>query len=856
MAGLKVVGLEEAEAQALALSGAKGANLARMTSAGLPVPRGFVVTTDVFKAQVSPRASELEDALRGLDHEDAKALDSAGEAARNIISRLTLSPETVSAVERAYASLGGGKVSVRSSATVEDQAEASFAGQFSSYLNVSSLDDVVARIVDVWASVYTPHAIAYSLGKGISPLDCEMAVVVQAQLQPSASGVMFTRDPVNGSGNYVINATLGLGEGVVSGAYSVDYFLVNAETGEIESSDISDKELIVVGLEDGGTAEVQPPEAERRLPSLRDDEISDLVTIGKQVVELFGVDQDIEFAMVDGTPILLQARPISTGDASDSIDWEASVDTQYGWSRHFLLNRTEPLFQLQYDAARYFLDWQRRCFEETGSPRNRLHIAEIVNGYVYVRSPDVDEAALEKRQEAHGVRVDHYVDQGKSYFEGHQRPLIERRLEQLEALKPSRADLPGSVEYLDACLEAWGFAMGHLHWCMSKAERTPDWPETFHEITGDPAMDSTVFVQAVPNTITRLTARLRRLARIALSDDQLLGMFAERDYDLLEDGAFRKRPAVRSFREHFDAMLRIFGKRAGWSYGSSANILSHTWNMRPEIPLDQIGSYAEEDIDELERREAEALRERKNATRRMRRRLSGDPDRLLRFNEALVNAVNRVKMMEDHNYWMEQMATGTMREAIFAVGSILVDSGDLDDPDDVLHFSVEELRGAASAPSRDVLRSKVAERMKLREWQEGLQQPEKLGNGPLPEDPFAGMHDLPSGVGFEGGILKGVPASRGKVTGTARVMTPGEGLPRVHPGDILVAENAGSDWTPVLSILGGIVLDSGSVMQHAALVAREYRIPAVIMTKDATSVIKDGASITVDGDAGIVELDA
>ncbi|MCH8063746.1 MAG: hypothetical protein IH861_14725, partial [Chloroflexi bacterium] len=111
MASSDVVGLQEPEAQALALSGAKGANLARMTSAGLPVPGGFIVATSVFKAMVSARTSVLEDALRGLDYEDAEALDKASQAARSIISRLTLSPETRLTVETAYASLGNGKVS-------------------------------------------------------------------------------------------------------------------------------------------------------------------------------------------------------------------------------------------------------------------------------------------------------------------------------------------------------------------------------------------------------------------------------------------------------------------------------------------------------------------------------------------------------------------------------------------------------------------------------------------------------------------------------------------------------------------------------------------------------------------------
>ena len=118
------------------------------------------------------------------------------------------------------------------------------------------------------------------------------------------------------------------------------------------------------------------------------------------------------------------------------------------------------------------------------------------------------------------------------------------------------------------------------------------------------------------------------------------------------------------------------------------------------------------------------------------------------------------------------------------------------------------------------------------------------------------MDELPEDAGLEGDVLKGVAASRGNAFGPARLALPGEPLPKMHPGDILVAVNAGSDWTPYMSILGGIVLDRGALFQHAALVAREYRIPAVLMTGDATKVIKEGTVIRVDGTRGVVHLNS
>ena len=176
----------------------------------------------------------------------------------------------------------------------------------------------------------------------------------------------------------------------------------------------------------------------------------------------------------------------------------------------------------------------------------------------------------------------------------------------------------------------------------------------------------------------------------------------------------------------------------------------------------------------------------------------------------------------------------------------------MDDPDDVLHLSLGELRSAAAGAGPDDLRALVRARAAEFEKRSAMRPPPTLGAGKAPALPR--IFDPPPNTGRDGMLIRGVAASRGKVTGRARVPPMTAEPPAIEKGDILVATNAGPNWTPVFPLLGGLVLDQGAIFQHAALVAREYKIPAVIMAKDATKEIRDGQTIAVDGDQGIIEL--
>ena len=854
-----VLSLTDSSAQNPTVAGTKGANLARMVAAGISVPQGFVVTTEVFANAISKQRSSIISTISGIQPSELDELTRASDTARDFVLESGLPDSVVSAIKSAYQELGLGAVSVRSSATDEDLSKASFAGQYDTFLNVLSVESLIERLIHVWASLYSPQALAYRIRNGIAHDDVRMAVVVQRQLNPEVAGVLFTRNPLTGENQIVVNAALGLGEGVVAGSTAADHFVLESDTGKVIKSDIVTKGSKIAAVLEGGVKRMPVPEELQDSPTLDETQLAALAALGQKISSLFGGSQDVEFAIEEGIVQCLQARPI-TGivdvPTEPHADWEGSIDTNYGWLLSPMGMLRGPLYRLQQDAVESYVDGQRICFEETGSERSRNCIVQVVNGYAYMRSPDINKETIAERQARHNARCDAYIQQGTSYYVQEIEPKVEEILVGLERLRKDgdKAALSGRVTYLEEAIKALGFVMGHLHWCMTNMSSRFDWPSVYHEITDEPPGNSAVFVQAIPNMTTRLILRLRKLAKIVRDDPELSTIFAQGQYDKLKEPAFGQLPSVKTFKVQFNSLLRTYGFRTGWGFGSDTNFKTTTWGIEPAKPLALIASYAAQDLDELDRLDEESLQERQRKTRQVQSLLARDQESLQRFELNRVRAWGDVTMMENHNHLMEQCTVGQMRSAIFEMGKALVKAGFLDDPDDVLHLSLNELKAIAADNSSQDLRPLVSQRVEELQRRAGLQPPPTLGSGSMPPDSFAARYAVPEDSGLQGQVIRGVAASRGRVTGPVRLVIPDEKAPKIQRGDILVAQNVGPNWTPVFPILGALVLDQGALFQHAALVAREYRIPAVILAKDATSSITDGQVVTVDGDEGIVLL--
>ena len=348
--------------------------------------------------------------------------------------------------------------------------------------------------------------------------------------------------------------------------------------------------------------------------------------------------------------------------------WETPADSRLTWAKANLAVGIGRMLTLQQHAIRGYLEGSRACFEETGAPMARNHLARFFNGYAYVRAPDVDEADVFRRQERQQQRDATLRQQGTSLYEADIRPQVEERLVELTEFRPQRrsASRAALEEHLEAALRVFGHVMGDLHWRMAAGARL-DWPSEYRSITGEPEVASGALLQAIPNRTTRLVRRLRGLAQLVQDDPGLRDIFRRRAYDSLRDPALRGATGTR-FRGRFRSLLRDYGLQDGRGFGSGTTFTTPTWNINPEQPLDLIAVYADQDIARIERLEAGAARARRREERRVRSSLARDPDRLSRFETALVLAVENVKRMENHNHIMEQGVTGALPEAIQWMG--------------------------------------------------------------------------------------------------------------------------------------------------------------------------------------------
>jgi len=315
--------LADVDAGDLDSVGGKGASLGEMTEAGLPVPPGFVVAAETYRSFIEETGIDEElFAAVDVDADDSEALADAAERAQELI-RETPYPEEISeGILAAYDDLEGEPpVAVRSSATAEDLPDASFAGQQETYLNITRTD-LLERVKDCWASLFTQRAIYYRQEQGFDHDIVNIAVVVQRMVDAEKSGVMFTSHPTTGGPQAIIESAWGLGEAVVSGAVSPDKYVVDRGSGDVQEATVATKKTMHVRDEETGeTVERAVPSEKQDERVLSEGELDELVAMGERIEAHYDEPQDVEWAIADPTGegpelFLLQSRPITTIDDS------------------------------------------------------------------------------------------------------------------------------------------------------------------------------------------------------------------------------------------------------------------------------------------------------------------------------------------------------------------------------------------------------------------------------------------------------------------------------------------------------------------------------------------------------------
>lgn len=312
-------------------AGGKGANLGELTSAGLPVPPGFVVLREAYldsMERAGVRAELAEAHAEAMSYvDDMDRLTAASDRMRELVIKAGLSPEAREEVLAGYSTLGGDlDVAVRSSATGEDGADASFAGMNATFTNVHGADALVTAVVDCWASLFGVRVVAYRASRGFTA-EPAIAVVVQKMVASERSGVAFTADPSSGAvDRIVVEGALGLGEVVVSGSVEPDTYVVAKDGYRLLRTRIGNQAYKLVRGPDGGDMRIDLDERDGRGRVLSDLDVVGIARLAQQVEEHYEAPQDVEWAIENGRIWLVQARPITTLGTAQPVAESAPAD--------------------------------------------------------------------------------------------------------------------------------------------------------------------------------------------------------------------------------------------------------------------------------------------------------------------------------------------------------------------------------------------------------------------------------------------------------------------------------------------------------------------------------------------------
>ena len=314
----KITSFESNEAD-ISLVGGKGANLVRLVQEGFPVPDGFIINTAAYQQFLAENKliAKIKLLLMQADTKNPDFLEDISRQIRLLFTGVEISRTVRDEILLAYNVLNGGAaatrmaVAVRSSATAEDLPDMSFAGQQDTYLNIIGEDDLLAAVVNCWSSLWTARAIGYRSRNNISHFEAALAVVVQEMVESQASGVLFTANPLTGlRTETIIDATIGLGEALVSGRVEPDHYVISRVENQIISKYLGKKTISIHGLTGGGT---QVEELDRStVQALPDEQILVLSELCDRIASSYGFPQDVEWAWAKDQMFILQTRPITS----------------------------------------------------------------------------------------------------------------------------------------------------------------------------------------------------------------------------------------------------------------------------------------------------------------------------------------------------------------------------------------------------------------------------------------------------------------------------------------------------------------------------------------------------------------
>lgn len=803
--------------QDVAIAGGKGANLGEMVCAGFLVPPGAVVTADAYRQFMEENGISISEIM-----DNAESTENAAAYIRKAIVSGEIPANIKEQIIGFYLTLGtNARVAVRSSATAEDLDDASFAGQQETYLNVIGEEALLQKVKECYASLWSSRAISYRKAQGYDKQKVALAVVLQQMIESESAGVLFTQNPAGNSDDILINASYGLGEAIVSGIVSPDEYIC-ARDGKIKKSVIGSKEIQIVY--DGQGTKKESVSAEKRKQQVLDNElIRHLVTETLKIDVHYNRSMDIEWAVKDGKIYILQARSITTiGDEPQKhfsdTDFAGLPVIKPAKGRM----RENVLFNLEKLPKPYFpLDHD---FGDAVGKQKEVLITEV--GFSMNAMCPIDDYGVSSfnmggmKPNRNIIHLPGILKQMKNE-EYNTKKSSESLRSCMERFEQEKALACVSIQELGESLRRMQVLIGDTAYGRFRYAVFPQVLENFSLGRTLKKVNATLNSYDLMEGLDYVTADVNRAMaeiarRIKGNPDELKAVMSLTFSEIVQ-----KYPDL---SEAFDGFMEKYGNRSDFNCYC---FIAKTWNDDPDRLLGTLRTMLRsKDAKILSKQESdakfEALMTRVKDT-------IGEKT-YVKF-AAKVEAVR--------HYHIIREATQYLWESEFAYCRTLLRScaAGLDvSYDNLLYlFAGELFEACRKGQLDDGMQTLIAKRKAKRAlaeayWNKCMEESLATGNS---------------------GII-GVSGSSGMATGKVCIVKSPAEFDKLQPGEILVCTYTDPEWTPLFMLAAGVVVDTGGTLSHAAIVAREYKVPAVLATGDATKKLKDGDFVVVDGTNGIV----
>ena len=787
---LRLLTLKELGTDAsLSQFGGKAASLGRLMAWGMPVPDGFVIGTGTYEEHIA-RASLSEQLAPDLRPGDWAAVE---KTASHLIATTPLAPELTDRLAAAWRELGPTRVAVRSSGTAEDLPDASFAGQYDTFLDIADFDALLRAVRACWASLWSQRAARYRAEHGIPQTTATMAVIVQRMVPATAAGVIFTVDPLSQSRDrMLLEIAPGLGDALVSGRTRGESCLL-----------------------DRSSAKLRPTSPPRLITPAQ---LHELGTLALQVEARTGCPQDIEFAFAEGRLSLLQARPITT--LGDPVSPPPPPDMMDRRMRPLTCERyaiaPRPLdiavFTRMVGAAAYaseqfglvitpaaYDEFRRTLWHQRYRlPRYRLTLRALLHPVLSLRLLRED-------------WLNWWLAGPRQTLEKISTPVDLRQLDD-DALFTRASSI----------LTTWEEPLNRRFYATCAIDAETYLKALVVLAVGRAAAAKTMgqLLSGIATPTSETNSALWSLSRIARSEPETLAAIQRDDWTAI--------PRPSAFAAALDDFFARFGHRESGGFYLSAPTWRHDPTSIRQLLRTLIAVEQRPETPDTVHLEARALVEH---------RLRYVPWLRRRF-VTLLDQIRTLHRFREISHFDLTRPLDALQSIAAEIGRRLRERGLAEADDDVFYLTFDEARQWLIAgpppgtnPKRFLSRRRATYRLVNARWQTNRSRPPAGGN-----------------------ILRGAPASPGRIRGVARIVLDEREFDRLRPGEVLVCPHSNPSWTPLFLTAAAVISETGGAASHAAIVAREYGLPAVLAIDGATQILRDGQPVEVDGDRGTVTV--